>query len=454
MEDFPSRDSVKISFSDISDEKLYFGNRENVLSEDNFNKYLTDIDCNDIITIKITIDKEIIRNQMSIYCYESFLDDISSLSLFDSLGAFSTLLNGLEQLHFVIYDKPFVFMSKTMSFSGEENFLLSTDISRLERLQECHDISRFSSSKRINLIPEDFKILVDVSDNPITILFEKLCTVLSIAYICTSAFLDNEKIFTQITGQRSVSYELNIDSIEKNNELYKIYNWIFTDGNSTDKAIIARNVISLHCKYTNIVELDDTAFASIQSNYSLYLRNNVNQYLELKNKVADYICEVVAKTGDYATTILERFKQNLIALIGFLLTTIIANIVSSNPLDNIFTKDITLLVYAILMGSIVFLIFSIVETNYKVKTIEKSYLALKENYVEALSKDDILEIFKKDKTFNEVKLEIRNKTMLFSIIWGLIIVLVFLVIDYISSSPILMDHIIEWLDKIKPITNK
>lgn len=63
-----------------------------------------------------------------------------------------------------------------------------------------------------------------------------------------------------------------------------MYSWIFTDGNAADKAIIARNVLSLHCKYSSLIDIDELAFASMQSNYNLYLRNNVNQYLELKTK--------------------------------------------------------------------------------------------------------------------------------------------------------------------------
>ncbi|MBR2412011.1 MAG: hypothetical protein IKB08_09850 [Clostridia bacterium] len=446
---FPSRDNIKISFSDVSDERIIFGNRDNILSEDNYNKYLSEIDTSEVIEITITIEKEIINNNFSIYCFDSFLNDICSLSLFDLLAAFANLLNGLEQLRFIIYDKPYTFMSKTMSFSGEEDFVFSTDISRLERLQLCHDISRFSCAKKLDLIPEDFKIVVDTPNNPITKLFEKLYTLLSIVYICTTASLDNEKIFAQITGQRSISYEIDINAINKNEHLYKIYNWIFTEGNSTDKSIIARNVISLHCRYTNLIEIDDMAFASIQSNYSLYLRNNVNQYLELKNKVAEYICDVVAKTGDYATTILDRFKQNLIALVGFLLTTILANIVSSNPLDNIFTKDITILVYAILIGSVIFLVLSIIETNYKVKTIEKSYFSLKENYIETLSNDDIAEIFKNDKMYNDVKREIKHKTIWLSILWSFAIVLSFFIIEYLSEAPVLIDHIPNWFSYLK-----
>ena len=138
----------------------------------------------------------------------------------------------------------------------------------------------------------------------------------------------------------------------------------------------------------------------------------------------------------------------MVALIGFLLTTIIANIVSSNPLDNIFTKDITVLVYVILVGSVFFLIISIIETNYKVKTIQKAYLQLKENYLEVLSEDDISEIFKDDELFRNTKKEIKSKTIIFSIIWMLVLIYIFLVVEYLTSFPILMDNIRKWIETV------
>lgn len=437
---FPSRDNVKISLSDITDEKFIFGNRKNIISEDNYHSYLSVVDVTEKIEININIEKEISDNQFSVYCYDSFINDICTLSIFDALATFANLLNGLDKLHFVVYDNSCSFMTKTMYFSSEEKIVFNNDFSRINRLQQCHDVSRFYCDKKLELIPEDFKIIANTPNNPITLLFEKIYTILAIVYISTTATINTEKILAQITGQRSVSYQFELKNISKNDGLYKIYSWIFTDGNATDKAIIARNVISLHCRYTNLIDIDDLAFATIQSNYNLYLRNNVNQYLELKNKVADYICDIISKTGDYATNIVDKFKQNLVAILGFLLTTLLANIVSANPLDNIFTKDITTLVYAILLGSIVFLVISIRETNYKIKTIEKAYNSLKENYIDILSENDIQEIFKKDKTFDDTKKEIQNKTRFFAIAWVSVIVLAFFVVEYLSDAPILWDH--------------
>ena len=51
----------------------------------------------------------------------------------------------------------------------------------------------------------------------------------------------------------------------------------------------------------------------------------------------------MSKTGDYATMLLGDLKKNLIAIFGFLFTVILANIVSDQPLQNIFTREITVI---------------------------------------------------------------------------------------------------------------
>ena len=98
--------------------------------------------------------------------------------------------------------------------------------------------------------------------------------------------------------------------------------------------------------------MDTKILASIQSNYNLYLKDNVTQYLEMRNKVAEFISDIMSRTGEYATDLLDKFKTNIIAVFGFLFSVILANIVSDQPLDNIFTRDITIILELVLVGSV------------------------------------------------------------------------------------------------------
>lgn len=54
--------------------------------------------------------------------------------------------------------------------------------------------------------------------------------------------------------------------------------------------------------------------------------------------MAEFISDIVSRTGEYATELLDKFKANVIAIFGFLFTVVIAGIVSDQPLNKYFYK--------------------------------------------------------------------------------------------------------------------
>lgn len=66
-------------------------------------------------------------------------------------------------------------------------------------------------------------------------LFGKLATILSLIYVVSYSSIDEYSVNLQINGQRTTSQTRPLNSIEENDKWISIYNWIFTDGNPTDK---------------------------------------------------------------------------------------------------------------------------------------------------------------------------------------------------------------------------
>jgi hypothetical protein len=325
-----------------------------------------------------------------------------------------------------------------MTFSSSERQnIISRDPLRKKRLQDCKGTSYFYNINQFELIPDDFMNEIDCEGNPFTELFNKILTILSLAYISSTSSINGNSLKGQINGQRIVDFCYELSSVNQNDELFKIYSWIFTDGNSVDKAIIARNIISLHCKYTDLLETDEKTYASIQSNYKLYLKENATQYLELKNKLAEFICDIISKIGDHATMLFGNFKSNLAAIFLFIFSVMLVNITSEQPLNNIFTKDITAIVEFILLGSVGCLIICIVETKYKLKKTKKSYQSLKDNYESILSGSDIDEIFGQDQLLIEAENAVNKGIFWFSVLWGIFLVLAFIFVELATDQPII-----------------
>ena len=123
------------------------------------------------------------------------------------------------------------------------------------------------------------------------------------------------------------------------------------------------------------------------------------------------------------------YNKNLILL------RLIANVVSDKPLDNIFTRDITLILEAVLLGSVVYLIICISETKYKVKKVQDSYDALKANYSSLLTSEDIAQAFGNDKLITKMVNEVNSGIIRYSLLWGLFILFSLVAIEIISTEP-------------------
>lgn len=446
MQFVPARDKIKITLQDESDRIFDFSNE----NEENYNAFIIDTLTDEIINVRICIDKEVAENRFSIYCFDEFSKDILSLSIDDVMVSFSNLLKQAKSfLIFDIYSKVAMFATKTMFFVPHDNVRIraEADFNRLQRIENCKEVSYFYNFDTYEVLPDDFKVTIDYEDNPLTDLFQKITAVLSISFISNSTTINSSQIKGIINGQRTMEYCCEIENLSNDKILYIIYNWIYTDGNTIDKAIIARNVISLHCKYTPISEIDDSIMASIQSNYNLYLKDNVKEYLELKNEVAKFISSTVSKTGEYATGLLDKFKSNIIAIFGFIFTVILANIVSEQPLDNLFTSDITTLVECVLVGSFIYLIICYCQSHYEIQKVYDSYNQLKQYYGDILTLDDLQEIFRNDEILHKMKNTITRTEKIYLVAWILFLLVAFIVIENISSAPNIQCFI-DYIEKI------
>ena len=283
-----------------------------------------------------------------------------------------------------------------------------------------------------NNVPENY------IDNAYYECFSKICSLLSVGYIASYATLSDNGVSGQINGQRNISFDLSYDKTKANVELYKIFDWIFSEGNSTDKLLLARNIISLHCKYTSIDATDEKTFASIKSNYQLYLKENANQYIEAKNKLSEYICDVVAKLGDDISGLFSGLKNNLIAIVSFFLTVVLVNIVSEQPLNNIFTKEITVIIELVLAGSVVYYFICRHEIQLKRKKNKRAYSFMKENYKDVFSDEELNQIFNNDKLIEEADKELKKGIRKDSVLWWALLILILISVELISASPIII----------------
>lgn len=429
----PNRDAAIIALISDSNDMVTFTNQQTEAYD--YSSLTADLQSEDNINVRIQINKVVANGKFSIYDYESFVADLLPRSLAEIMGWFSLHLSGQESLIFEVFDYDVSFSTRTIAFESSEDATFKATVNRIQRLNDCRDIACFYNMNTFEVIPDDFIIQGIVRANArIQSLFGKLATILSLAYASSSSSIEDGKMKLQISGQRTVNYDLTLTDISEDEKWQNIYTWIYTDGNPTDKALIAHNVISLHCKFEAILNLDGVVFDAIKTNYNLYLRNNVDKYIDMKRDIAKFIQDVVTQVGDYAVAILGKFKANLLAIFGFLFTVILTRIGSTQKWDDIFTRHTVYLIEAFVIGSLMYLILCFFETRFKLEKTKKGYYALKDNYKDVLSDAEINDAFKNDKLFNETE-KTANKGMIgWSLAWGLLLILIIIIIECLTAN--------------------
>ena len=390
----------------------------------------------DEISVKVEIQKSVRDDRFSIYNFKEFSEDLLGIPLNEAMRFFALLFGETQRfIIFELFRGEDIFYTKTMFFLPAGKAMAVSGFDRRQRLQGCREISYFYNQETYELLPDDFRFEKDYDENLLKKMFSKLETILSACYLASNATVQSGRVKLQIIGQRSAEYVCRFDEIDENSILYKLYDWIHSGGNSIDKAAIARNIICLHCKYEPLLKVDEGVLASVQSSYNLYLKDNVTQYLELKSKIAEFISDIVSRTGEYATELFDRFKINLIAIFGFLFTVVIANIVSDQPLDNIFTRDITVILELVLLGSLIYLIICYIQSKYQIAKVYESYESLKKSYERILAQEDIEECFQEDKLLLRMEKRIIRSRIAYIILWIFFLLMLLVIIEMVSDAP-------------------
>lgn len=446
IDQFPKRDTVTLFFTDDSDR--FTVTTAHLCSSEQYADYVSQLTENETVHVMVTVDKQFEGNKLSVYCYRQFADDLLALSIPELLAAFAELYQGNQHLYFEVLDTDLFFQTGTMVFSSSEHTIAWTLENRQERLDLCQSASCFYHQITFPLLPEDFKAEVDFEGNPLTDLFSRLSTILSLAYLSSTSSICNGQLSVQITGQKNLEDILPLTSIKHNPCLYSIYYWIFNDGNAVDKALLARNSISSHCRSTNIAQLDGKTLSSIQANYNLYLKKNVEKYIDLTNAMAGFICDTVDRISDCLAQLFNHFKTNLIAFLSFLFTTVLANVFEKGSSEHILTEDIVYILYIVLGGSFVYFIVSIGEVIGQKQRIVKQYNDLVAHYQNTLSQDDIDAITNNGACITQAQQTLKKGILWRSVLWLLFILFAFVMIDLGGDQPHIIEHAFSFLKQL------
>lgn len=420
------------------------------------------IDKDDSVKIIVKIFKDNKNDILSVY-------SLDSLSVYFNLSEESNKNKTLEEM--------LIFSIRNLSFDNTqifelindkanvstEAFIFTNNLQKIEskkiNLQLKRDFIIEMREKYCNLlfespiqyVPEDFYLATDAHLNEnLRVFFDSMSLALSLIFTVDTMKIKNNIIEYKIYGYRNMHKNKNFLEITelttKNKEFFDIYHWIYEENsNITERIGMARNVLSLFSNGDDIFISNESALPSIKSSFEIYLKENVDKYIEVLNQVVLLLNDLKKQSIEIADSYVKDFKSNFTAIFTFLITTILFNSISSEGIQNIFTEDITHITLAFLMISFLYWYISRKELDRKVKKLEQNYERNKNYYKPILDPGDIERIFnsadylEKDvEAIEETKSRI-TKLWLFSI--GILFIVVFIIGDS-SVLKLIKDYII------------
>ncbi|WP_157741999.1 hypothetical protein [Pseudomonas sp. NS1(2017)] len=352
------------------------------------------------ITIKIT--KTPHDRTLSIYSIKAisgFWRDKSINSAFLKIKNLSEKANKLELL-----DNTKSFSTSLFIFKNQEDAsaLPQSKILREELLSKREKSTNFANSAQHNFIPEDFKVTTGVIPQEIQNTFTPLLLVSSLIFICDySRFTDAGDVKLKLNGYKTIEntfkHSETITNAENAAEIfYEIYNWIYNDGNTIDKIGIARNIISIHLEKDSFASIPQETIASISSGYQIYLKDNLKQYIEIKNKISESIQKSSEKASDLAKNVGAAFRSSIFAIYSFFFSIFLFRIVSGKTPTLEVTSEIYWIFFAFLCISILVCFYSINELSDERARLQNSYANIKNRYKDLITEKDLAKILNED----------------------------------------------------------
>lgn len=406
--------------------------------------------------LKIDIIKEIKKEKISVYDLSLFIEYLESLSLESILESFSKYLNKYEKINFnIIYEKD-VDLDNSIIYFGNKVDRDVIDVDRSKFINYRSKLCNFINASKYKLSYLDFNYKYDenLNDNLIKLkqIFQKLEYIISLISICDrSEIIENNRIIYSLTGYKTINCEVDYKKLEYNenmSQFTQICDWLYEDEKKLSTKIgIIRNIISISVEDEKFEMIKSNILYSIKSAHEIYLKENVEKYLQVKKEVTSSLFDLMQNVSEIANSIGSKFRNNIIGIVTFFVSIIITNSLSDNHLKNIFTKDITIISIGFIIISIIYIRISIKDTYSEIDRFKTLYERIKNNYDGILDPDDIKNIFHNDKYLYEDEKYIKEKIKYSIKFWIIFMLLISFIVFILGDFK--LEYISEPINNLK-----
>lgn len=461
LENLSSRDKLELTVYDGVDEdatpSLFYNSSETDSWSAFANEY-NDFDKSDPLKIKIRISKGTQSRRRSIYDKDLFFNWIKQLSFVELLNVFEDLVSEerfifeCQEVFASIITPRFAFVHRGDEPRHVETFDSTAIIERAKYIS-CNDIIK---SK---LIPTDLYAESQQGCPEYLNLLNRFSFVYTVCFLFDYVKIQDGNMYYKLNGFKTLASNIDISNVESTpidcNSLKRyveIFKWLYVSGNVNDKAVIARNIVSLNIEDPKTLKISDKTLDAIDSNYRIYEKENVKQYITIRNDVSlqlhKYQKDIIGIVDGFESD----FKKLLFTFLTFVFTTALIRVLAKNVTGTVLIPDtIIYLMMAYCILSIFYYCYARWELEKKIRLFDEQYNKTRCFYRELLSEKELNELFVDEKnndgTYQAFQSERRVK---FNKVWfwsSIIVILVLLVIlvfnhwDALASIKIKLDDL-------------
>lgn len=381
----------------------------------------------EVISIVITINKSVRDSSCTIYDFKGFVSTFTGYEVGQFVQIFSKLFELGQFFRFKIFGLKKAFYTSSFCFEPLSEYTKIQENTKRKEIFEyfkaqCH----FSNVEHFCLVPSDFKLIVkDDQQSELNELMNRYANLISIIFLFDITSIIGNSIEFKINGYKSIKGKSDVAKLhlQEFDEYYNIFEWVYNGGNLTDKIGLSRNILSLHFRSAGELYLTGNPFQSVKSSFKVYEKQNIKQYIEIRNKISDQLLDFNNRANKIVETFASGFQKSILALISFYLSTIVIRVLSKGEFVNIFSIDATILCFVFLSGSLIYYWVSRWEIKEQRTRFVNSYENLKKRYTDLLEPDDIKKILNSDTEFQQDLDYIDKKRKVYSRMWLSVLVL-------------------------------
>ncbi|MDR2126727.1 MAG: hypothetical protein LBP63_07850 [Prevotellaceae bacterium] len=385
--------------------------------------------------LKVIIVKNINAQTVSIYYLDKFIEYLSNQPIIFFLDKINETFNGNDFVIFEMQDNfSSEFSTQTIKFIHRGHQATNnSNVNRIEKINKTKNLCHCNIVSKYQFIPDDF---FPINKNNIAL--DKIFCRYSLLYSAIFLFdifnIDGSNVEYKLNGYKTLNQKLTFLDIDISSYViyFQIYNWVYDGGNIVDKIGLARNILSLNFDKENL-KLSKPVFEAIKSGFKIYQKENIKQYIDIRNKISDQLVELQNKADKIVENFVSDYKKTFLAVVSFFISVIVIRVVSKGDFIGGFTKEVTFLTFGFLLISLFVMCFALWEINVQLKRYKKFYENLKVRYTDLLDESDIERILNNNKDFNCNKRFIKRKRNAYTILWIISLLLLFFIVLYVSN---------------------